>query len=115
LFFEVIQTVDVLSDGTISITDLHSTNGTCVGSSIESIKQSSTPLQENTAVSVSGGDYVSFGVCVCRIIPERARTGRPATLENAFEPSAFALDHLRILKITMVLLLSKLAISFILC
>ncbi len=98
--------VDVSLDGTISITDMNSTNGTRVGSSIESIMQSLNPLEQNSAFSISEGDYVSFGVCVCRFIPERARTSRPQTLVMGnFEPSAFALDQLRILKITMVRLL----------
>jgi len=114
--FEVIQFADILSNGTISITDMQSTNGTCFGSSIESIMQSSTSLQENTAVSILGGDYVSFGVCVCRIIPERAQTSRPQTLEiGEFEPSPFALDQLRILKITMVRFLKIFTNSFFLC
>ena len=99
--------LDISLDGTVSITDMNSTNGTCVGSSIESIMQSLTSLEQNTAVSICGGDYVSFGVCVCRIIPERARTSRHhQTLDiGNFQPSAFALDQLRILKITMVRLL----------
>jgi hypothetical protein len=99
---------DVSSDGSVSITDTNSTNGTCIGSSIESIMQGSKQLEQNTAVSIGAGDYVSFGVCICRIIPERARTGKLQTQEGEvrqFQPSLFALDQLRILKITMVRLL----------
>ena len=100
--------LDVSLDGTVSITDTSSTNGTCVGSSIESIMQTSKTIEQNTAVSIGAGDYVSFGVCVCRVVPERAQNGKLQTLEgdiHTFEPSAFALDQLRILKITMVRLL----------
>ena len=83
---------------------MNSTNGTCAGSSVESIMNSAKTLERDVTVSVSGGDYVSFGVCICRIIPERAQTSRPLNTEKIlqFEPSAFALDQLRILKITMV-------------
>jgi hypothetical protein len=67
--------------------------------------QTSHKIEQNAAVPMGSGDYVSLGVCVCRIIPERARTGKLQTLETAideYEPSVFALDQLRILKITMV-------------
>jgi hypothetical protein len=85
---------------------MNSTNGTRVGSTIDSIMQSLNSLEQNTAFTISGGDYASFGVCVCRIIPERARTSRSQSLEkDKLEPSAFALDQLRILKITLVRLL----------
>jgi hypothetical protein len=96
--------VEVSPDGIIGITDMNSTNGTCVGSSVESIMNSAKTLERDATVSVSGGDYVSFGVCICRIIPERAQTSQHPTAEKnrQFEPSAFALDQLRILKITMV-------------
>ena len=96
--------VEVSPDGIIGITDMNSTNGTCVGSSVESIMNSAKTLERDVTVSVSGGDYVSFGVCICRIIPERAQTSQHPTAEKnrQFEPSAFALDQLRILKITMV-------------
>jgi hypothetical protein len=68
--------------------------------------QTSTTIEQNTAVSIGAGDYVSFGVCVCRVVPERAQNGKLQTLDiRTFEPSAFALDQLRILKITMVRLL----------
>jgi hypothetical protein len=109
LCFDIITFVvaAISSDGTIVITDFNSTNGTCVGPSIESIMHSSNTLQPNTQVSVSGGDYISFGVCICRIVPERARTRSPDAVEmGQFEPSAFSLDQLRILKITMVRCLS---------
>jgi hypothetical protein len=97
--------IDVTRDGIVSITDTSSTNGTCVGPSIESIMQTSHKIEQNAAVPLGAGDYVSLGVCVCRMIPERARTGQFQTIEweiGEFEPSAFALDQLRILKITMV-------------
>ena len=83
---------------------MNSTNGTCAGSSVESIMNSAKTLERDVTVSISGGDYVSFGVCICRIIPERAQTSQHPTAEKnrQFEPSAFALDQLRILKITMV-------------
>jgi hypothetical protein len=102
--YVILYFAEVSPDGIIGITDMNSTNGTCVGSSIESIMNSATKLEQDVAVSVSGGDYVSFGVCICRIIPERAQTSRPLNTEKIlqFEPSAFALDQLRILKITMV-------------
>jgi hypothetical protein len=85
---------------------MNSTNGTRVGSNIESIMQSLCSLEQNTAFSLNGGDYASFGVCICRIIPERVRTSKSQIPQiGKFEPSAFALDQLRILKITMVCLL----------